>query len=118
MATRGRPMTNPPHDDVYLRYPSVISASWTPLCSRFIGRDLTCDVQPGISNEGAPLLRVYLASTRHNVRATAIEPVRILRAMLMGDADGAFAEINKKTETLMAELDYQVAAYCASDLWC
>lgn len=104
--------------DSCLSCPPLIPVTWAPLCLRFLGRDFDIDATARISDNGVPLLRVYLASPRHNARAMDIEPMGIMRTYLIGHEQSVLAKITKKAEEMMARIDYQVAAYCASDLWC
>ena len=99
----------------YLHYPERMQ---TPFCSRFIDSELTWGATTRLEVNGETHLRVLLRSSRHNIGVVEVIPLEISHEVVKHNLAELLAAIKKKADEVTAKADYQLAAYCASNLWC
>lgn len=102
----------------YITWPPFLPAAATPLCSRFVEKDCIFDSTIRVEVDGSMAMRVWLRSEFRNARSAEIKHLPI--SMLFdGQRQTQFIQSVCDTfDDLLAKVDYQLAAYCASDLWC
>lgn len=103
----------------YLHWPERLSEAQAPLCARFV-KSSRLDWGSTIrwTLDGTPMFQVFLQSEHHRARAVEVEPVNVARAMMARNESAIVAEVERAFSGMIAKVDFQLAAYCASNLWC
>jgi hypothetical protein len=89
-----------------------------PLCQRFVQDERVFDSTVRVMQDGSMAMRVWLRSVSQNAYAAEIEQLPV-SALFDKRRQALFLESVRNTfDALIAKVDYQLAAYCASNLWC
>lgn len=119
LALRDYPeLVGQPIEPAYLNWPPSVPKSLTPLCRRFVKPPVLFASSIRLLVEEAPAIRVFLRSEQQNASAIEIASLDVDASALKGSRDERMERANKIFAQLLAKADYQLAAYCASNLWC